>query len=259
MHSIRIRRSTCAPSGTRTPNPLISVGQFWVLLVIALIRFLTCANAVRVSPAGSRHFSCFPVQRRGVKRGLVTEMTIGLERPADGEGSCLAQVSRGAQHAGLQSVDRDPGARAKRALGVAVDNDRRPGDGLWRHRCGVSRLPLGASWAAGTAGPLGTWNALGTSDTLKASRPHRTRPPRLTEDLCRILGSGTQGGSDSSSRGNNERHSGQHQGKSIVHAVIIGCTVGDRERNVESRYRGVQGTGRTVTCVRYVPTLAPSP
>jgi hypothetical protein len=60
----------CAPSGTRTPNPLRSVPAFSALAATTRMWALTCANALWPGPGLSRCFARFRGDGRGINRGL---------------------------------------------------------------------------------------------------------------------------------------------------------------------------------------------
>jgi hypothetical protein len=60
----------CAPSGTRTPNPLRSVAAFSVASATVLIGRLTWANALWLGLRLTRCFAGFRGDGRGINRGL---------------------------------------------------------------------------------------------------------------------------------------------------------------------------------------------
>jgi hypothetical protein len=62
----------CAPSGTRTPNPLKLAARLLVASAIALICPLTWAFTALTTLALPRHFGRFRADGGGVKRGLLS-------------------------------------------------------------------------------------------------------------------------------------------------------------------------------------------
>jgi hypothetical protein len=60
----------CAPSGTRTPNPLRSVAAFSVLSARVLIGCLTWANALWLGSGLTRYFARIRGDGRGINRGF---------------------------------------------------------------------------------------------------------------------------------------------------------------------------------------------
>jgi hypothetical protein len=60
---------SCAPSGTRTPNPLRSVAAFSTLAALLLICVLTCVNASRGGLGLTRCFARVRGVGHGVNRG----------------------------------------------------------------------------------------------------------------------------------------------------------------------------------------------